>query len=354
MRNFNTLAFLAAIFGGCTFLIGQLTQEEHLLPASPNWLDGSVMQAFDQRVSRNAPRSKHVDNAINGLLFAVTGDPDPQVRQGCSGWLFLTEELVETPQGHIHLEQRIRLAHLLLTDLAKRGIHVVAVPVPDKAEQAQAQLCGLQVSQQAQGRRAAWNAASLSMPLPQVDLHTGWVSPGYWRTDSHWNRIGAQWAAARVAEKMQPFIASAALSMDIQQTGSPHVRIGDLTRLASIDNNMPPFAPAPDMDTPENLTIAHSGGLLDDAPAPAILLAGSSYSVNADFIAYLQQQTGQEIAQQSRVGSGFAGSLLDLLIDHPQQLNGIKLLVWEWPLRSLYQPLSTKELQYLQTQEAHP
>jgi alginate O-acetyltransferase complex protein AlgJ len=96
--------------------------------------------------------------------------------------------------------------------------------------------------------------------------------------------------------------------------------------------------------------VHRSGGLLDDVAAPVVMLAGSSYSLNSGFIDYLQLDMKQEIAQQSRLGSGFAGSVLELLQHHPERLNDIKLLIWEWPLRSLYQPLTDEENTYLAQQ----
>ena len=350
------LGFLLVMLGGCALLLWRLAHDEGtLLPKlrQASWLDGSITQSLDQHIGKIMPGSKAAHGWINGALYAVTGDPDPQVRSGCPGWLFLTEEVVETPQGEQHLQQRLALAHKLLQQLQQRGITVIAVPVPDKVEQAKSALCALHVAPQAAGRRQAWNKASAGLPVTQVDLHTGWVTPSYWRTDSHWDRQGAAFAAARVSNTIEQTIAqtkpgfvAGTTAMQLVPATTSHARIGDLMRLASIENNRPPFAPAADIEHDATLTIAHSGGLLDDVAAPVVMLAGSSYSLNSGFIDYLQLQLQQEIVQRSRVGSGFAGSLLDLL-QQPERLDGIELLIWEWPLRILYQPLTSEEKAYL-------
>jgi alginate O-acetyltransferase complex protein AlgJ len=350
IRKLNVLAFVLIVAMGSAMLLWRLGSQRDALAHAvdqSSWLDGGVTQAFDARVADVAPPPHAMSRVFNGLLYAVTGDPDPQVRSGCPGWLFLTEEVVETPGGERNFQQRVTLARKLVADLGKRGVRVLAVPVPDKVEQASGELCGLTVSPQASGRREAWQRASTALPLPQVDLHTGWVAPSYWRTDSHWNRDGAKFAAARVAAQADTLAPAGTTSMQLQVDTQTHARIGDLTRLAALDRNAPPFAPPPDVDHDEHLQIAHSGGLLDAVAGPTVMLAGSSYSLNSGFIDYLQLDMKQEIAQQSQLGGGFDGSVLDLLQHHPDRLGGIKLLIWEWPLRSLYQPLTDNERAYL-------
>jgi alginate O-acetyltransferase complex protein AlgJ len=350
IRKFNAVAFLIVIMSGSVLMLWHLAREGRSLTHAlreASWLDGSVTGTLDQRVAQAAPPAASVNRVFNGLLYAITGDPDPQVRSGCPGWLFLTEEVVETPGGERNFQQRLALTRKLLRDLGRRHIELVTVPVPDKVEQAAGELCRLVVSRQARGRRVAWQQASADLGLHQVDLHAGWVTPGYWRTDTHWNREGARLAAQRVASEVATVIAAGDQSMQLEVSAAVHPRVGDLMRLAGIDRNSPPFAPAADLDHDEALVIRHSGGLLDAAPAPEVMLAGSSYSLNSGFIDYLQLDTKHEIAQQSRSGGGFAGSVLELLTRHPERLEGIKLLIWEWPLRTLYQPLTDAESAYL-------
>ncbi|VVD31184.1 Alginate O-acetyltransferase complex protein AlgJ (plasmid) [Paraburkholderia dioscoreae] len=350
IRKINTIAFVIIILCGGAALLWRLSKAGQLFThtvTSSSWLDGGVTQALDERVAQAAPPDAHINRVLNGLLFAVTGDPDPQVRSGCPGWLFLTEEVVETPGGERNLLRRVELTRKLQADFEHRGIELVTVAVPDKVEQAAGELCGLTVSRQARGRRAAWQQASEGLALHQVDLHSGWIAPGYWRTDSHWNRAGASFAAQRVAVIARAFAPPGDSSMELQSAVATHARSGDLMRLAGIDRNTPPFAPPVDTDHEVQLVIHRSGSLLDNVAAPVVMLAGSSYSLNSGFIDYLQLGMKQEIAQQSRLGSGFAGSVLELLKHHPERLDGIKLMIWEWPLRSLYQPLTDEENNYL-------
>lgn len=342
-RLVNAVLFLLLLLAGALTLAWRLAHSDASLPAG-GWRDGGVTAAFDARINRSMAVDSALDGWLHGLLYAVTGDTGPQVRQGCPGWLFLAEETASTPQGEQNLRQRARLAALLESRLQQRGVALVSVPVPDKVEQARAQLCGLAVSTQAQGRRGAWERAVNDASI-QVDLHRGWPAPAYWRLDTHWNRAGAAWAAEKVGAKVLAVLPAGSVAMHYS-AATIQRRSGDLARLAGLDRNDPPFAPSPEFDRIATLGIEHTGGLLDDVAAPQVLLAGSSYSLNSGFIDALQLALGQEVRQQSQAGGGFAGSLLEVLA-HPQRLDGVKVVVWEWPLRVLYQPLTAAERAYL-------
>lgn len=351
MRRLNTFAFLLIIFAGMLWLALRLYPEWPALQrqlAQAGWHDGTITATFDKQVAAAVPADTPVDRALNGVLYALTTDTGPQVRSGCPGWLFLSEETGYSPDAERHLAQRLQLTRRLIAAFRQRGIVLLAVPVPDKAEMAAAQLCGARVAMQAVDRRHTWHQRSASLPLPQVDLAAGWRKPGYWRTDSHWNRTGATAAASRVAIAIQgllPLVTTTPIRLHVND--SAHIRPGDLAHLAGISANQPPFGPLPDLDYDITLDITRSGGLLDDSAPPQLMLAGSSYSTNTDFLVYLQTALQQEVIQQSMAGSGFAGSLLTLLQQHPARLQDIRLLIWEWPLRALYQPLTTEETAYL-------
>lgn len=361
LRLLSALGFLLLIFGGMTGVIinlssGSLRALDDKV-SLPNILDGQLAISFDALVNKATPASAALNGWIDGLIFAVTGDAGPQVRGGCAGWLYLTEEIVETPHGEAHLAQRVALAKVIAGLLAERGVKLLVVPVPDKVSLAQEGLCGLPVSAQARSRAGLWaqasaglasaGLASAGLAVRQVDVVADWPVPGYWRTDTHWNRDGAHHAARRVAAAAVLEIGPGQQAIRLETAGEAQPRVGDLLRLANLERTAATLGPAPDEDTSVTAVIERTGGLLDEAPAPSVLLAGSSYSLNSGFLDYLQAEMSREVVQKSHAGGGFAGALLDVLEKDPELLSRIELVVWEWPQRVLMQPLTAQEQRFL-------
>ena len=105
------------------------------------------------------------------------------------------------------------------------------------------------------------------------------------------------------------------------------------------------FEDAP--ERPETVAWQTSGGLLDTGPAPDVILTGSSYSRNSGFADVLGLALGREVVQLSEDGGGFDGAIFALFAQHRKTLAEAKVVVWEFPERSLTQPLSDDERAYL-------
>lgn len=348
-RTLATLAFLALMLTGLGFVGAHLAREETGLGGAfttASLLDGRFTAKLDTSVVAALPKTPALDDLASGLAYRLLGDAGAQVRAGCPGWLFLAEELTEVKRGADHLAARVRLAGRIRDAMAARGVALVVLPVPDKAELAAGALCGRAVSRQARTRRADWAAASASLGLDQVDIAAGWPADGVLRTDTHWNVAGAGFAAGRLAQAISRRIGPGETRVTLA-TGAPELRPGDLMRLAGLARSWPWSGPTPDLVAPVSAAIARTGGLLDDVAAPAVLVAGSSYSLNSGFLDQLQAALGREVAQKSREGSGFAGSLLDLLDAGERLPEGVRLVVWEFPVRALTLPLTEAERRHL-------
>lgn len=355
IRFASTIAFLLVCLAGFVFVVwGWLSPEGRKVLSEAEWhsiLDGRFTAKLDRAVIGFLPSSRRFGGFVDGALYALTGDAGPQVRSGCPGWLFLTEELVEVPGAEVNLRERVALAEKIAAELKSRDVILISVPVADKAELAQEGRCGLAVSSMAKTRSARWNEAAGALHLNEVELRRDWPQPGYWRTDTHWNSQGAEFAARLTAQALSRLAGAGDDNVSLEAASQSTERIGDLMRLANLDLYARWFGPAPDKEIAVTVNIKRSGGLLDDTPAPQVLLAGSSYSLNSGFIDFLQAEAGREIVQKSRAGGGFSGAIIDLLDGNPDTIKGIKAIIWEWPMRSLDQPLTEDEKRYLRKQQ---
>ncbi|MFG1478487.1 hypothetical protein V5F53_07430 [Xanthobacter sp. V4C-4] len=349
-RIMATLAFLALMLAGLGFvtvhLAGPAGGRIAAQASVRGVLDGSLAARLDQSVVAALPRLQGLEDMVSGLAYRTLGDAGPQVRAGCPGWLFLAEELLETRDGAAHLAARITLAARIKAAVEARGAALVVLPVPDKADLSRETLCGLAVSAQARGRAAAWRRQSAGLGLDQVDIAADWPTGAFLRTDTHWNDDGAAFAAHRVAEHVIRRLGPGGEPASVV-VGEPKDRIGDLMRLAGLARSWPWSGPQPDRQPDVSTAFTRTGGLLDDVPAPTVLLAGSSYSRNSGFLDYLQDALDREVAQKSQDGGGFAGPLLDILAREPDLLSQTRLVVWEFPMRVLTQPLTPAERTFL-------
>ena len=348
------LTVLTIIFAGFVSVVvrgGDSLYE--ILKAAPlkDYMSGSLSGRIDRTVFDAIPRSAGLNGFSAGLLYKGLRDAGPQVWAGCNDWLYSAEELRVDRRDAENMAARIRMLPHLVQAFAERKILLVVVPVPDKAEQVETQLCGI-AADPSRVRANAWAQAAGAAKLHQVDLRDQWPQPGYWRTDTHWDSTGAQFAAEAVAKLVNGVLGAGTERVSLTR-GARHERPGDLARLAGLQDAPKWLAPAAEYAEAARAIIQRSGGLLDEAAAPSVLLAGSSYSQNSGFIEYLQAALGREVAQVSEAGGGFAGALLKMLQQKPDMLAGAKVVVWEWPMRSLVAPLSDAERQMLRQTEGH-
>ncbi|KRR27911.1 hypothetical protein CQ14_08735 [Bradyrhizobium lablabi] len=348
------LTVLAIIFSGfLSVLIRGGDSLYDILKAAPlqDYMSGSLSGKIDRAVFDAIPRSAGLNGFSGGLLYKGLRDAGPQVWAGCNDWLYSAEELRVDDRDAEPMAARLRLLPHLVQAFAERKILLIVVPVPDKAEQVEEQLCGISADA-SRVRANAWAHAASATKLHQVNLRDQWPRPGYWRTDTHWDSAGAHFAAEAVAKLVNGAMGAGTERISLTR-GVRHERPGDLTRLAGLQDGPKWLAPAAEYAEDARTAIQRSGGLLDDAAAPSVLLAGSSFSQNSGFIEYLQAALAREVAQVSEAGGGFAGALLKLLQQKPEMLAGAKVVIWEWPMRSLVAPLSDAERQMLRQIEGH-
>lgn len=313
---------------------------------------GRFAQRMDKSIFNAVPRSAAFDGLLAGLQYSLLRDAGPQVRAGCGDWLYSMEELKAQRDDQRNIQLRVELMSWLVRAVKQHGAIPVIVPVPDKAEQVEDQLCGL-AAVQSRLRDRFWGAMTGLDGAIVIDVRRNWPIPGYWRTDTHWDQSGARFAAALIARAINDALGPGQDDISLVE-GSLRKRVGDLARLAGLNEAPRHLAPASEDEKLVTAEIKRSGGLLDEIPVPSIILAGSSFSLNSSFPDFLQASLSREVAQLSQPGGGFAGALLDTLERNPNALANAKAVIWEWPMRSLVAPPSQGELSFIKSSKVVP
>jgi len=309
----------------------------------PEFLAGHTAEAVNHVMAHDLPADPWL-RAAGGLwrwrLFASGG---PQVRFGCHDTLFLTEELRPWPDADRAIARRLDALAARTKSLAQRGITLTIALVPDKSRIAAAELCGITRSRQADQRLTSIRTAAAQRSLALIDLSTILRPEDFLRTDTHWTPQGAARAAFAIAQATQNLPASAFAS------GPATPYWGDLIRLTSLDALPPRLRPGPDqLATIQYPKPETSGGLLDDdAPAPNIVLIGTSFSRNGQFDRALEAAFRQPVLNVARDGGGFAEAARRYFASPAYRDTKPRQIIWEIPERVLPQPISPDEASFL-------
>ena len=103
--------------------------------------NGKVTADISQRLRTDLPFAPQLATVARVTGWLATGDLGPRVRQGCDGWLFLTDELELYPGQLEALRFRAELVAKVARILRQRGIFLLVAPVPDKSRIEAKELC---------------------------------------------------------------------------------------------------------------------------------------------------------------------------------------------------------------------
>ena len=328
------------------------------------FLDGKTTKQIADSLA-DTPLPQAAAKLERGLSWLAIGDLGPRVRQGCARWLFLTDEL--TVYKHAEANALARAAELsqVKDRLARQGIALLVVVVPDKTRIAEQLMCGLRRPAAFEHRVDDWIKA-----LPGVNvlsLAGDMQDPQecyFLRTDTHWNEPGADAAARASAQRLREpgDYALPAPSLQMRTEISAVVRRpGDLVRLAGIDWLPDGLQPPADMMRPTRFvevgaantapgetkdagTAAADTGddLFGDTGVPSIAVLGTSFSRNASFIPFLETALGMRVGNFARDGGEFAGAAHAYFNSASFKDTPPKLVIWEIPERSLQRPLGSE------------
>ncbi|OZI66210.1 alginate O-acetyltransferase AlgX-related protein [Bordetella genomosp. 11] len=333
-----------------------------LLPQGFNWpafMHGDTTRALAHALS-DAPLPAESARLERGFSWIVAGDLGPRVRQGCPGWLFLTDEFMRYPHAEDNAQSRAREVGRVKDELAARHIALVVAVVPDKSRIAADRLCGLQRPAASAPRLDRWvaqlraegvDAVNLAPALAAVDGaggndgNGGNMSGAYLRTDTHWNEAGAARAAAELAQAIRRTGVDVSPRTDwTVQTGIKTVP-GDLIRLAGLDWLPPALQPPPDItrvsvftQAPQPAGTSGADDLFGDSNLPNTALIGTSFSRNGNFVPYLERDLHARVPDFAKDGGDFAGAANAYFGGAAFKQTPPKLLIWEIPERVIEAP----------------
>jgi alginate O-acetyltransferase complex protein AlgJ len=158
----------------------------------------------------------------------------------------------------------------------------------------------------------------------------------YYRTDTHWNERGAKTVADAVAGVLrQTGLASTQKAAFKVSTGPLQERVGDLIRIAGLNQVAWPFRPRGDEEAASDIqqSAAASVGILDETPPPELAVIGTSFSRRANFVPFLALTLGAPVDNRAQDGGGIANAAIDYFAKSDFLKSPPRAIIWEIPER---------------------
>lgn len=334
-------------------------QRPPVLDVLTRWPTKDNLQTYETRLEEASIVRETWRPAVQYLQFRLLHSWGRQVMAGRDGWLFYRPGIESLTQRSSQNPARdgdpLTAIVSFRNQLARRGIHLLVVPMPNKESSYPEQLT----------RHAAATGGIVARPTRELltqlsaagvdhvdvfqlfrqakqDESPGAASKLYLVQDTHWSPAGAQLAAQAVADHLLAHARIDRGQTEYKRQPVSVKRLGDLVEMQhvpAIERHVGP-------ETVDGVQIVDStsGSLYADEPASQILVLGDSFlrifqqdePGAAGFIAHLAAQLQQPVA--SIVNDGGASTLVrQQLARRPQLLAGKKVVVWEFVERDIRQ-----------------
>jgi alginate O-acetyltransferase complex protein AlgJ len=346
-QAFAALAFIAVMLVGAWQITAAALNSDGLeFPRTLlDFREGRTTQELEKQLDKHLPVRSSLIAGANTLRYLITGGGGDQVRTGRDQWLFLTEELRYDAGGAANLQARADMLGTAALRLNEQGVKLVVALVPDKARIYETKLASGQYPAYNQSRYQDALAALRERKVTTVDLlqpltQAAAKSEVFYRTDTHWNQVGAEVVARAVASQVQQLgISLDTTTFKTTSEGSPVERVGDLVRLMGLQDMPNALRPTPDQEaaasTSQTSAESAGGGLFGDVAAVPVVMTGTSYSMRGNFHGYMQQALSSKVLNTAKDGGGFLQAATAYLTDEAFRSAKPKVLIWEVPERFL-------------------
>ncbi len=345
-QAFAALAFIAVMLVGAWQITAAALNPDGLeFPRTVlDFREGRTTQELEKQLDKHLPVRTSLIAGANTLRYLITGGGGDQVRTGRDQWLFLTEELRYDVGGAANLKTRVDMLGTAAQRLSEQGVKLVIALVPDKARIYESKLASGQYPAYNQSRYQDALAALRQRQVTTVDLlqpltQAALKSEVFYRTDTHWNQVGAEVVARAVARQVQQLgISLETSTFKTTSEAAPVERVGDLVRLMGLQDMPNSVRPMPDQEasasTSQTSAESAGGGLFGDVAVP-VVMTGTSYSMRGNFHGYMQQALSSKVLNTAKDGGGFLQAATAYLSDEAFRASKPKVLIWEVPERFL-------------------
>lgn len=329
----------AAFFVTCLAAIGLLSHSTAERDTSIfSVVNGSYQSQYETSFIANNPLDRFAAAAFGAIRYAVFGQAQKGAIVGQEGWLFTTEELEQTPEFEQNLLLVADRIAQVEAELRARGVELLPVLVPDKAE-IYAEMLGVRrPGKIVQRRKSLLNALSdrgiRTLDATTVLREAKQTQDVFLRSDTHWSPHGSQAVATGVAHEIADAKIQLTPATVTTHQGGKTAFDGDLMAFVPTGTLRHLIGPEQEQITRFTTVIEANGGLFD-APTVDVALVGTSFSARPEwhFAGFLQQALGAELINFALEGQGPFVPMTAFLDSDTFKNAPPKLVIWEIPVR---------------------
>ena len=307
------------------------------------YLSGEAATQIDTYYKKIMPHRVPSIDVMGAARYAIFKEGRSGVVVGNDGWLFSREEFAAPLDRTKDLAEAAAGLIQVRDELAAKGINLVVVPLPAKADIYREHLSDAAIPDDLVQLYDDFTALLDEEGIKYVDTRQPLLtakSEGqlFLTTDTHWTPLGAGVAAAAVGE-----------SLGVKQPGAytisakaPAEREGDLSKFIVTGGLAPLVGLGPESVTPYQATSSTDAASTDIFGPSSIpyVLTGTSYSANElwSFSESLKAALGADVLNLAEEGKGPIAPMRALLAGDTLKDSPPETVIWEFPIRYLGQP----------------
>lgn len=291
--------------------------------------------------------------ALNAISLGVFGEARKGIVAGVDDWYFSREELSWNRQSPKVVTDNILFVQDVRKKLEARGLELLVVLVPEKADIYSDRLGDIRVPEM---RKNYYNEirARLKMDAGAVhipDLHAEFMKAKnagklYFKSDTHWTVSGAGVAAGLLATELDAISIPNRLQVNYKaKFGKETLHSGDLYKFEELSVfssmfDLPVESVSPITATVENANADDLFGDDNGSSQIQVALVGTSYSANASwsFAEQIKIAAHTDIVNLAKEGLGPFTPMKNFLDNGLAKYPALKVVIWEIPLRYFDEP----------------
>lgn len=308
------------------------------------YLNGDAALQIDGYYKKIMPHRIPSIDVMGAARYAVFREGRPGVVVGNDGWLFSKEEFAAPLDRTADLAEAATGLADIHAQLAAKGIDLVVVPLPAKADLYREHLGDAAIPDDLAALYDDFLKVLDQEGIRYVDTRAPLLaakSEGqlFLTTDTHWTPLGAGVAAAAVGEALGQETPGA-YSISAMP---PAPREGDLSKFIVTGGLAPLVGLGPETVTPYEAVSSSDASATGDIFGPSSIpyvLTGTSYSANQlwSFTDSLKAALGADVLNMAEEGKGPIAPMRALLAGSTLTDNPPETVIWEFPVRYLGQP----------------